>query len=69
MREGKLTKAQREVLEWLGTVSGVTDIYDQRVINALMRKGLVDYDGWQSEWRISPLGRAALNQEDSNAGR
>ena len=61
---GKLTKAQREVLAWIGSQlsGGVTDITDRRTVNPLMNRGLLSYDTFQDVWRITPAGRAALSE-------
>lgn len=60
----KLSKAQRDVLEWLGTQpDGVTDIHDKRVVNALINKGCAEYVARDDIWRITEAGRVALRTE------
>jgi hypothetical protein len=60
----RLTNAQREVLEWIGTnKNGVDCISDKRVVNGLLNKGLVAYLLLEDAWVITDAGRAALQSE------
>ena len=63
----KLTKAQRNFLEWLGSQpNGVVDITDERIASPLIDRGLAlkffETQGaiLRPVWTITSAGRAAL---------
>lgn len=67
----KLTKAQRELLQWIGSQkAGVTDITDERLVRRLVERDLVlkffetAGGGLSPVWSITPAGRAALEPRD-----
>lgn len=60
---GKLTESQREWLQWVSDAGGATDITDKRIALPMLRRGLVSYDTFQDTWRITPSGRAALEDK------
>lgn len=59
----RLSKAQREWLEWVGSCgAGVTDITDRRTADPLLHLGYASYDQTFDAWFITEAGRAALEQ-------
>jgi hypothetical protein len=65
----KLTKVQRNFLEWLGSnPNGVIDITDESIANRLIERGYAikffESDGqlFRPVWAITKSGRSALTQ-------
>lgn len=65
----KLTRAQRELLSWVGSQEGgVTGITDESLVRRLIGKGLVlkffETTGLELSpvWAITPAGRLALQE-------
>lgn len=66
----KLTAKQRELLEWIGSTSGVVDITDETLVRRLVERGLVFkfYETTNGSptlspvWTITEAGRLALQE-------
>lgn len=64
-----LTKAQRDLLSWIESTSGVIDITDESLVNRLISKGFVlkffESNGGELRpvWCITEAGRQALEAQ------